>query len=69
MSLAEINKEYEDIMHNPNLDDRAKTMRLSDLMDKMRLEFNIPLFKDEEWERKNPAVIAMFRKIANSRDL
>lgn len=67
MSLAEINEQYEQIMRSPasNARDRA----LSQLMDRMKEEYHIPLMQDAEWEAKNRAVIAMYRKISISRSL
>lgn len=42
---------------------------LSDLMDFVKAEFNIPLMQNPEWEQQNKAVIAMYRKISMSRSI
>lgn len=67
MSLAEINEQYEQIMRSPA--SNARDLALSRLMDRMKEEYRIPLLQDVEWEAKNRAVIAMYRKISMSRNL
>ena len=67
MSLAEINEQYEQIMRSPA--SNARDLALSRLMDRMKGEYRIPLLQDVEWEAKNRAVIAMYRKISMSRNL
>ncbi|WP_436664516.1 hypothetical protein ACOALA_20515 (plasmid) [Alicyclobacillus acidoterrestris] len=66
MKLSEVQDRYEAILHNiPS--GQAQDKALSDLMDDMKREFDVPLLQDLAWEREHPAVIAMYRKIANTR--
>ncbi|SDM42089.1 hypothetical protein [Bacillus sp. OK048] len=66
MNLSDIEKEYATILHSS---DEQKDVKLAGLMTKLEREFSIPMLKDEQWERNNKAVIAMYRKISISRDL
>lgn len=66
--LSEINKEYESIMHS-DMNQELKDKKLSSLMDILEKKFNIPMIRDEEYEKRNRAVIALYRKIARSRSL
>ena len=45
-----------------------RSARLATLMSDMEKIFNIPAFKDEEFNRKNPYVINLYRKISKARD-
>lgn len=45
-----------------------RSARLATLMTDMEKIFNIPVFKDEEFNRKNPYVINLYRKISKARD-
>ncbi|EPZ40823.1 MULTISPECIES: hypothetical protein [Alicyclobacillus] len=66
MKLSEVQDRYEAILHDiPS--GKAQDKALSNLMDVVKREFGVPLMQDLEWEREHPAVIAMYRKIANSR--
>jgi alkylated DNA nucleotide flippase Atl1 len=67
MSLTGYNRSYEEIMKLPPSPRRNK--QLSELMDQMKWEYGIPLIRDVEWERRNPKVIALYRKASMSRDL
>lgn len=42
---------------------------LSELMDVVKRVFNVPLLQSVEWEREHPAIIAMYRKISDSRSM
>lgn len=64
MKLSEINKRYEEIMQS---DDQNKCRHLADLMTEMERHYKIPMLQNEEWEKENKAVIAMYRKISMSR--
>lgn len=67
MKLAEIQREYERILHS-NKSDHDKTMALSGLMSIMEgPPFNVPMLRNPEWEKENKKVRAMYRKIARSR--
>lgn len=67
VSLAEVQDRYETIMRLPEGTERDKA--LSALMDFVQREFSVPLMEDIEWDRKNPSVIAMYRKISISRSI
>ena len=67
-SLADINKEYEAVLH-ADLDQKQKNKKLSELMTYLELHYKVPILSDPEWERQNKAVIALYRKIAHSRNL
>lgn len=66
MSLVEINKEYEAIIFS-NVTNHRKSIQLANLMSRMEGTFEIPLVRNEIWERKNRKVIALYRKISRSR--
>jgi len=59
---------YERILQS-NLTDNQKSREYANLMTEMEHEFEIPILKNEEWEKKNKAVIALYRKISMSRSL
>jgi hypothetical protein len=67
MSLTGYNRSYEVIMKLPPSFKRDK--QLSELMDQMKREYGIPLLQDVEWEKRNPKIIALYRKVSMSRDL
>jgi hypothetical protein len=64
--LAEINKTYESIIHS-DWSSKEKDKALALLMSQMEREFQIPTIRNEEFERKNRSVIALYRKISSSR--
>lgn len=51
------------------MNQELKDKKLSSLMDILEKKFNIPMIRDEEYEKRNRAVIALYRKIARSRSL
>jgi hypothetical protein len=65
-TLAQINKEYEEILHS-SLKEPIRSRRLADLMDEMELEYKVPVIRSEAWEIRNKAVIALYGKIRMSR--
>lgn len=67
MTLGEIQNQYERIMQQPEGPERDKS--LSDLIDVAKREFDMPLIQNEAWERKNRAVIAMYKKLSMSRSM
>jgi hypothetical protein len=67
MRLTDYNRRYEMIMMSPPSPRRDK--QLSELMDRMKREYGIPLFRDTEWEKRNPKIISLYRKISVSRTL
>jgi hypothetical protein len=64
-SLAEIEELYQQIMRSPA--GEARDRALSRLMTNMEIEYHIPALQSPEWESKNKAVIAMYRKLSMSR--
>ena len=64
-SLAEIEELYEQIMRSPAGD--ARDRALASLMTNMESEYQIPALHNPEWESRNKAVIAMYRKLSMSR--
>lgn len=64
--LSQIQKRYEDIMSG-NMSRDERNRRLAALMTEMEAEYNIPLVRDEEWERRHKAIIALYRKISLTR--
>lgn len=66
MTLTQYNKRYEEIIHS-ELSHHAKGVKLGELMTELEQVFNIPMLRDEQWEKENKAVIALYRKISLSR--
>ena len=46
-----------------------RSARLATLMTDMEKIFNIPVFKDEDYNRRNPEVIYLYKRISKARDL
>lgn len=67
MKLSEYHRQYEKIMKMAPGWERDR--RLAELMTMMEKEYRIPLLRDPEWEKKNRAVIALYRKISMSRTM
>ncbi|MGJ9460699.1 hypothetical protein [Oceanobacillus sp. CF4.6] len=67
-TLAWFNNEYEKVLHS-GLSDSQKSKEYANLMTEMEYKFKVPMLKDPEWEKENRSVIALYRKISNSRDL
>lgn len=65
-SLSDYQREYESIIH---ADQPRKDILLADLMTEMEKQFKIPMLRNEEWERENVKVIAMYRKLSITRTL
>ncbi|WP_430508385.1 hypothetical protein [Rossellomorea marisflavi] len=66
MDLKQVNSEYERIIHSSR-DNETKDKMLANLMTAMEAEYNIPMTRNPEWEEQNRKVIALYRKISNSR--
>lgn len=64
--LKEFENQFKEII---KCDDQRKDIRLSKLMTEMEREFGIPILKNEEWEKNNKSVVALYRKISMSRSL
>lgn len=55
-------------MHS-NQSKEEKDRAYAKLMTEMEKSFRIPALRDEEWEKENKAVIALYRKISMSREM
>lgn len=66
--LIFFNQIYESILHS-DLSDNEKSRKFARLMTDLEKEFNIPVIKDEEWERRNKLVVALYRKVSMSRSI
>jgi hypothetical protein len=58
-----------EINKNPHLTQDQKDKRLSELMTDMERVYNIPMLRNEQWERDNGYVISIYREISNMRNL
>ena len=67
-TLHYFNEIYESILHS-DLSAKEKNRQFARLMTDMEREFNIPIIRNLEWEKKNKAVVALYRKISMSRTL
>lgn len=65
-SLADYQQEYEEIIHS---DQPKRDMLLVALMTEMEKQFKIPVPRNKEWERDNPEIAAMYRKLTITRSL
>ena len=54
-------------MREPSI--RQREDRLRDLMIEMEMIFKIPMLKNTAWEKENPQVIELYRKVSDSRNL
>lgn len=66
MTLCTINQLYDEIIHS-NRTNNQKSIKLARLMSEMEKKFNIPMIRNDEWEKNNKAVISVYRKISLSR--
>jgi hypothetical protein len=66
--LAKINRKYEEILHS-QMSDEQKNLALAKLMTQMEREFEIPALENDDYEKKNKAVMALYRKISMSRNI
>ena len=65
-SLLDYQREYERIIY---ADQPRKGILLTGLMTEMEKQFKIPTIRNEEWERENRKVRAMYRKLSITRTL
>ena len=65
-SLADYQRDYEEIIF---ADRPKRDILLTGLMAEMEKQFKIPMSRYKEWERENPEVAAMYRKLAITRTL
>ena len=54
-------------MRDPSV--RQRENRLGELMTEMEGVFKIPMLKNTTWEKENPQVIELYRKVSESRNL
>lgn len=66
--LRKYEEQYEQILHSATTDNR-KGILFGRLMTEMENAFHIPMLKDEAWDEAHPEVIALYRKVSNSRNL
>ncbi|MFS0690971.1 hypothetical protein AB1K89_17200 [Sporosarcina sp. 179-K 8C2 HS] len=65
-SLADYQREYEEIIF---ADRPKRDMLLVGLMKEMEKQFKIPMPRNKEWEKKNPEISAMYRKLVITKSL
>ena len=65
-SLADYQTEYEEIIHS---DQPKRDMLLVSLMNELEKQYKIPMPRNKEWERDNPKIAAMYRKLMITRSL
>lgn len=66
-TLSQINDQYEEILHSDLTDDQ-KNIKFGLLMTEMERIYRIPVLRSADWEQRNKAVIALYRKISLSRN-
>ena len=67
LTINVFEKRYEEIMREPSV--RQRESRLGELMTEMEGVFKIPMRKNTTWEKENPQVIELYRKVSDSRNL
>lgn len=67
MTIQGFETKYEEIMRDPSVPQRES--RLGELMTEMEGVFKIPMLKNTTWEKENPEVIELYRKVSDSRNL
>ena len=67
MTIQGFESRYEEIMRDPSV--RQRENRLGELMTEMEGVFKIPMLKNTTWEKENPQVIELYRKVSESRNL
>jgi hypothetical protein len=65
-TLAQFHAEYERVLHS-DMSPTQKSQKYAELMTHMEREFCIPALRNSEFEKKNPAVISLYRILSNSR--
>lgn len=59
---------YESILLS-DLTEKEKSRQFARLMSELEREYNIPVLRDEKWEKQNKPVVALYRKISMTRSL
>lgn len=54
---------------NSNADTDTKDMRLANLMTDLERAYNIPMFRNEHFERRNPFLMQLYRTVSDARVL
>ena len=67
MTIKGFESRYEEIMRDPSI--RLRDEQLRELMIEMEMIFKIPMLKNTTWEKENPQVIELYRKVSDSRNL
>lgn len=67
MTIKGFESRYEEIMREPSI--RQRENRLGELMTEMEGVFKIPMLKNTTWEKANPQVVELYRKVSDSRNL
>jgi len=67
MTIKGFESRYEEIMRDPSI--RLRDEQLRELMIEMEMIFKIPMLKNTAWEKENPQVIELYRKVSDSRNL
>jgi hypothetical protein len=67
MTIKGFESRYEEIMREPSI--RRRDEQLRELMIEMEMIFKIPMLKNTIWEKENPQVIELYRKVSDSRNL
>lgn len=67
MTIQGFESRYEEIMREPSI--RRRDEQLRELMIEMEMIFKIPMLKNTTWEKENPRVIELYRKVSDSRNL
>lgn len=67
MTIQGFESRYEEIMRDPSV--RRRDEQLRELMIEMEMIFKIPMLKNTIWEKENPQVIELYRKVSDSRNL
>lgn len=65
--LLEITSDYNSILSS-QLSQYEKDRAYAELMTKMEKKYHVPIFKDKTYEKNNPLVIELYRRISMSRD-
>jgi hypothetical protein len=65
--LREYEEKLADIVEWSKSSDYRKDERLAELMTKMERQFRIPAFRNEAYEKANPDVMRVYRKISDAR--
>jgi hypothetical protein len=67
MTIKGFESRYEEIVREPSI--RRRDEQLRELMIEMEMIFKIPMLKNTTWEKENPRVIELYRKVSDSRNL